>query len=270
LLLLAWLYYAAMLGGRVVRAPVMLARYGAVPRLHVIVVVLLSFALPPGFAYYGMRKSAVVGDPRSFMIVESDPGAPVKGTILAWDTVGALRRDFYLEPGPYSAAERRQMLGDCPPSAFRRGLTGEPVGERSPPWWLIRIAREHAGPRMQPYSGQGVAFGWPFPVFYCVWDWNTMSLQGAIAPANSSSNRPLSGTALSTDVVAHKMLKTGLLANGLALALPTLLGLWVFNCVRAIDRRRRGCCWRCGYSRRSLQPGTPCPECGAVPPRPPA
>ena len=49
----------------------------------------------------------------------------------------------------------------------------------------------------------------------------------------------------------------------LLLALLTISGVLLWPTARGAWRRRRGRCGGCGYTRRGLDAGTACPECGA-------
>ncbi len=54
----------------------------------------------------------------------------------------------------------------------------------------------------------------------------------------------------------------GLLADTLIYAGVLASPFFLFARIKAVRRRRRGLCARCGYDRKGLADGTPCPECG--------
>lgn len=118
--------------------------------------------------------------------------------------------------------------------------------------------------------GHDVAFGWPRPCLWYqvtgVWDPRTSSvsngvprggilIRGVASPRGSDFRalpcRVLWGRAL-LDVAFWSVLLFMLLAGP--------------GAARRAYRRRRGLCLACGYDRRGVGDGAPCPECGAVAP----
>lgn len=64
--------------------------------------------------------------------------------------------------------------------------------------------------------------------------------------------------------VPLRPLPLGLAANTLLFAAPLLIMLVIIPTARRALRRRRGRCAACGYDRRGLEAGQPCPECGST------
>lgn len=115
------------------------------------------------------------------------------------------------------------------------------------------------------------AAGWPLP---CLASRSsaTSTGPGAGVRQTSWSMRPIPATPTSgaapqdpdRGAVPLRPLPLGLAANTLLFASPLIIVLVVVPTARGTIRRRRGLCPACGYERRGLEPGQPCPECGQV------
>lgn len=97
--------------------------------------------------------------------------------------------------------------------------------------------------------------GWPFR---CVEGSTALQVYGEDSGGEWSHGliRPERGTR-----IVYRPAWFGLIANTTIYA-AAVLGVLALVGTRADRRRRRGCCEACGYDRRGLAAGAPCPECG--------
>jgi hypothetical protein len=106
------------------------------------------------------------------------------------------------------------------------------------------------------YTFWEVAQGWPF-----------RCLRGTQLTAVAAfADMPFQAIGLSGDRAARLMALTpipsGLLADSLIYSAALVALCWAFARLRARRRRLRAQCTWCGYDRRGLEAGAPCPECG--------
>lgn len=244
--------------------------------------VLLTLGIAVPGAFMGITQG-----PPDVMIVENVSGAPIAGTVLVrshhgqWTRggtwfgwLGRVRTDLFLDPGPYSAEERRRWEWGT--------LSWRPIAlvseEVSAPAWVRSIALNHAGPKLAGWQARVAAFGWPRPVLYWLWDWRTESLQGGAVATIADPAAALPGAPARVGITGWnarplkvpdyalpwKIIWSGLLID-LALFCAVIFGTALaWRTVRARRRRRAGRCVRCGYDVRGLAPGVVCPECGTL------
>ncbi|MBX3403199.1 MAG: hypothetical protein KF699_07290 [Phycisphaeraceae bacterium] len=193
--------------------------------------------------------------PRSLLIVGGRSGWTVNGSVLVSEARGALRTDLLLDPGPYSVSERESMV---------RSWQGEGAVSRRPaPFWVRDLALRRAGPSFSGWQAHVSAFGWPLPVSYWMWDWQTESIRGGVVPGSAQAGRKPDG--VPANALPWRIYWPGLALNS-ALHCAVLLGAWglVAWTIR-MGRVRRGQCAACGYPRTGLNADVPCPECGNKP-----
>lgn len=215
-----------------------------------------TFGVAAGASLLAAKSSAT-----QYMIVDGRAGWPVDGSIAVQISRGMFRTDLSLDPGPYPVAQRERTLRQ-----FGRVPIAGGVGDRPAPLWLRELARNHAGPRFSGWQAEVAAFGWPAPVLYWKWDWQSESVSGGLVPGSAAAQlRPkdipahalpfkVSWPGMIYCLSAHWGLMAGMLLAGAA--------------ARRISRTRRGCCHGCGYHRTGLAAGACCPECGCAPLRP--
>lgn len=220
---------------------------------RLITCLILGFTLPLGIG--ALASTTVgIGSPKSFMIIPGRPGGPIEGTVMVSESRRLFRTDLLLDPGPYSASQRR-TIGSA--------LLGTPgqvkVEERAAPAWVRKIALDHAGPRFSGWQARVAAYGWPQPVLYWLWDWRSESLDGGatldkVAPAKTKRKEP--DRALAWRPIWPAIWRNaGVVGCGVWLLITLLVG------VRALRRRGRGWCLACGYDLKHDH-AAGCPECG--------
>ena len=197
--------------------------------------------------------------PTSYMIVGGRAGWTANGSVLVWEARGALRTDLLLDPGPYRVSEREAMVR--PPA--RSWLGEDAVHRRPAPFWVRELALRRAGPTFSGWQAHISAFGWPLPVSYWMWDWQSESIRGGAVPGSAQAGRKPDG--VPANALPWKIYWPGLALNS-SLHCAVLLGAWalVAWAIR-MGRVRRGQCAACGYPRKGLILDAPCPECGNKP-----
>lgn len=222
---------------------------------------------------------APLGPSAGYMMVPGRPEWPVNGTVAVGVSRSRFRTDLLLDPGPYTKAERGPYVlyppsaptpvppsTGAPAAAFMIGTPGPAASAEVPaPLWVRTLALAHAGERFQGWQARVVAFGWPLPALYWLWDWRTETLQGGILPAPANGAAPaISKPGVPDRAVPWRFLWINLTLDTIFYAAVLLLPYLLVRLIRHHLRRREGLCPRCAYDRSGLESSALCPECGTA------
>lgn len=146
------------------------------------------------------------------------------------------------------------VAADAPPRV--------PVG---PPGWSSLTALAARDPHAA-WSYHGAAFGFPFRSSTRETAHEVFTPMGGGAAGEwrliGADLAHMTVSSYGTHVQRLAML--GASADILSYAAAIGSGVAFVETIRALRRRKRGCCLWCGYDRSGLAPGSPCPECGAA------
>lgn len=190
--------------------------------------------------------TAKAGTSSQMFIIPGRPEWAVRGTVVAGVAPGYVRTDLWLDPGPYSVAQRRGIKYD--PSE------PEPVA----PDWIRSVALEQAGPRFAGWKARVAAYGWPRPVLYWIWDWRNESVSGGLDTTNRVGTK---GVSEASTAIPWRVMWRGLAVDSLAFGALIGVPITMFVEIRRWRRGRRGRCLGCGYDLSGTAGGV-CPECG--------
>ena len=129
----------------------------AKPARAILILLLLGAAVSFGIGWAASWFEPM-SERSSAMILQGGPGWS-DGTVAIGACRSQFRTDLYIDPGPYSPAQRTSFL------LPNGGTTGKELLVAAP-WWIKRLALNHAGKDYNNWQARVAAFGWPLPVVY--------------------------------------------------------------------------------------------------------